>query len=297
MAAGQVPEQKMPQDGTPEGRTPEKRTQAQEAVRNAGRLAIRVLPVVALVAVGFLQVRSCYAPMPPQNKVRLASKETTYHATGVPCAPCHQMEAVRWSGTLHAASAKDVLLNKEHNTAEQLTSECIGCHAPFQAHDTTIADLVGPLNQKGPWTLRVAAVKWQAIKCEACHRPESLRPGKLSFYDAAKGRYTPVANVTTLCEKCHQVGTEDSRDLAGSVHQGLECTACHLRGGMNMSPKEACKTCHPKVDPWGHPSVATLDTSYRSDKSPHYIHQVTCRSCHFCSGCHQPDGKLKPVRL
>ncbi len=204
------------------------------------------------------------------------------HVRGADCASCHIEEHKRWANTLHAASTSAVLLNEEHNKAELLIDECITCHAPFQVAKFHVGDFVQPLDQKGPWKLVDANTgKWQAITCTACHDPTSKSSAMLAFYDPAKGVYAPVKDSVELCEKCHQPGTDDSRDLKGSVHEGLQCAACHVQKttAMSMDPKGSCTTCHPAANP-KHPDVATLDTTLKSADSKNNIHFVSCATCH-----------------
>jgi hypothetical protein len=204
------------------------------------------------------------------------------HVAGADCGSCHSAEHERWSSTLHAANASAVLLNTEHNSAELLTDECIVCHAPFQAGTFTIADFVQPPDQTGPWHLVTANTdQWQAIRCEVCHDPASSAPNRLAFYDSAQKTYVTVQDSTELCEKCHQPGTDDSRNLKGSVHEGLQCATCHFVKGSEMSldPRLACAQCHPAANP-NHPDVTTLDTTYLSHDSEHDIHFIKCATCH-----------------
>ncbi len=204
------------------------------------------------------------------------------HVAGANCSTCHTEEHKRWATTLHAATPADVLLNAEHDTAELLTDECLTCHTPFQAGKYHIGDFVQPLDQKGPWKLVDANVSaWQAIRCEVCHDPTSSAPKMLAFFDAASQAYMAVPDSTALCEKCHQPGTDDSRDLKGSVHEGLKCATCHFVKGSEMSldPHQACAQCHPKVNP-KHPDVTTLDTTFKSPDSKNDIHFLTCVTCH-----------------
>jgi hypothetical protein len=213
------------------------------------------------------------------------------HVAGADCSACHTEEHKRWALTLHAAAPQDVLLNEEHNKNELLTDECITCHAPFQVATSKVGDFVQPLDQKGPWKLVDANVKnWQAIKCEVCHDPTSHAPQKLAFYDGTAKAYVPVKNSTELCSKCHQPGTDDSRDLKGSVHEGLQCAQCHFQKGTEMSldPKGACATCHPKVNP-KHPDVMGLDTTAKSPDSKNNIHFLACATCH-------PQGTPAPAK-
>lgn len=233
-------------------------------------------------------VPSTATPVPATPTVA-ATKDP--HVAGADCAACHTGEHKRWSTTLHAADPAAVLTNTDHNTSELLTDECITCHAPFQAAKFKIGDFVQPVDQKGPWKVVDANVKnWQAITCEVCHDPTSTAPNKLAFYDATTQKYVAVKDSTQLCEMCHKAGTDDSRDLKGSVHEGMQCATCHFQKGTQMSldPKQACANCHPKVNP-NHPDVTTLDTTFKSADSKNNIHFISCASCH-------PKGTPTPAK-
>jgi hypothetical protein len=174
----------------------------------------------SIVVVLFILVLLLISALGCQKK---PTKVKPNHVRGANCEPCHGKEHKVWATTLHAASPTDVLLNEEHNKAELLTDECITCHAPFQATKLTIGDLVQPIDQVGPWSInKKKAQQWQAIKCETCHDPTLKTKFKLAFFDGTKQSYVKVSNTTDLCEKCHQAGTDDSRDLKGSVHEGLQ---------------------------------------------------------------------------
>jgi hypothetical protein len=201
------------------------------------------------------------------------------HVAGEDCSKCHDKAHGNWAMSLHAASASDALLSVAHNKAEVPVTECLHCMAPFQ-EKATIGAFVTPLNRRGPWKLLPAASGWQAIGCEVCHDPSSKAPFMLAFYNGTTGTYEPVQYATTLCEKCHQAGTDDSRDLKGSVHEGIECVQCHLQSDMNFSPKGSCAQCHPAIGPGAHPDVTKLDTTYKNVNSKNNIHFVTCKSCH-----------------
>jgi hypothetical protein len=194
------------------------------------RLTVFLVGAVLLVAAGLAGCDNLGNPGGPSNPVGHV------HVAGEDCTACHRKEHRVWATSLHAATASDALLNVEHNKAEVLTNECVHCMSPFQ-EKATIGALVKPLNTKGPWKLLPAASHWQAIGCEVCHDPTSKAPIMLAFYNGTTRAYEPVADATALCEKCHQPGTDDSRDLKGSVHEGLQCIACHLRSGMVIDPR------------------------------------------------------------
>jgi hypothetical protein len=204
------------------------------------------------------------------------------HGNGAACATCHAPDFGRWRLTTHAASAAAVLTNTEHNTNELLVNECVACHAPFQAVKHGVGSFVQPLDQTGPWAVNADSARlWEGIKCAVCHDPASTAPNQLAFFDPTKEAYVPVGSTTELCEKCHQAGTDDSRDLAGSVHEGLQCTDCHFVAGSehSLDPTEACARCHPAVRP-DHPDVTKLPTTYYIPGSPINIHFISCASCH-----------------
>jgi len=184
-----------------------------------------------------------------------------------------------------------VLTNEEHNKTELLTDECITCHAPFQSGKYKIGDFVQPVDQKCPWKIVESNAKnWQAITCTTCHDPTSNAPNKLAFFDPVKATYMAVNDTIELCEKCHQPGTDDSRSLKGSAHEGLECARSHFVPGTKMSldPKQACAQCHPAINP-KHPDVTQLDTTYLSSDSQNNIHFVSCASI-------QPKGTPTPEK-
>lgn len=227
-------------------------------------------------------------PVPPPPTAAVTANP---HVAGADCVSCHKEEHKRWSTTLHSADPAAVLTNEEHNKAELLMDECITCHAPYQAAKFHVGDFVQPVDQKGPWKVVDANAKtWQAITCTTCHDPTSTAPKKLAFYDAATQKYVAVKDSTELCEKCHQAGTDDSRDLKDSVHQGLQCAACHFQKGTEMSldPKQSCTTCHPAANP-KHPDVTKLDTTYLSADSKNNLHFVSCAACH-------PSGTPTPAK-
>lgn len=205
------------------------------------------------------------------------------HGNGANCVVCHGADFQRWASTLHAASPAAVLTNVAHNSSEQLIDECLTCHAPFQAVKHGVGSFVQPVDTTGPWHIVAdSASAWEAIKCQACHDPSSNAPQRLAYYDPATQAYVPVKDATDLCEKCHQAGTDDSRDLAGSVHAGLQCTDCHFQTGSahSLDPRGACVRCHPAVNP-NHPDVTTLQTTYFTASSVNNIHFIKCGSCHW----------------
>ena len=73
-----------------------------------------------------------------------------------------------------------------------------------------------------------------------------------------------------------KVASGDDRTPVG-VHEGLSCFACHQ--GHGQTTRVSCATCHPKLSNCGL-NVETMDTTFKSAKSPHNIHFVKCIDCH-----------------
>jgi len=244
---------------------------------------IAPLPPATAAPTATLQPASPTPAMPAATAIPPTLMPTSNpHMIGSDCGACHIEEHSRWAMTHHAADLADVLANEKYNKTELLTDECLTCHAPFQAGKYKIGDFVQPVDQQGPWKIVEGNAKfWQSITCTACHDPSSSAPHKLAFYDPATSTYMAVMNPTELCEKCHQPGTHGNSSLKGSVHEGLECTACHFNQGPDMSldTKQACAQCHPAINP-KHPDVTGLDTTYLSPGSQNDIHFVTCAGCH-----------------
>jgi hypothetical protein len=85
-----------------------------------------------------------------------------------------------------------------------------------------------------------------------------------------------------LCYQCHgptalrQVHSGDDRTPIG-VHEGLSCFACHENHSVRT--RASCATCHPRLSNCGL-DVETMDTTFKSIRSPHNIHFVKCTDCH-----------------
>jgi Cytochrome c7 and related cytochrome c len=85
-----------------------------------------------------------------------------------------------------------------------------------------------------------------------------------------------------LCYQCHapvassQVGSGDDRTPTG-VHEGLSCLACHEKHGQKT--RASCANCHPRLSNCGR-DVETMDTTFKSTKSPHNVHTMKCMDCH-----------------
>jgi len=96
-----------------------------------------------------------------------------------------------------------------------------------------------------------------------------------------------------LCYQCHaplaggQAGSGDDRTPLG-VHEGLSCLACHDQHG--QTTRASCGNCHPRLSNCG-TSVELMDTTFKSKKSKHNVHTVSCIECHTQG---VPEKRVRP---
>ena len=236
------------------------------------------------------------------------------------CQTCHQQEFADWKASRHSATYTQVLLDPTHNRQEILEDDCLRCHGMHfegSIRDlVTPINTTGPWQLAVPELANRPAIPCAA--CHQMHReglPLARPAGRESVPGASQEIYRPslalfdrreLAHVSTarlslpgmregtrivkispdmrqaLCYQCHaplataQVGSGDDRTTIG-VHEGLSCLACHQKH--RQTTRFSCTNCHPRLSNCGL-DVETMDTTYKSPKSPHNIHFVKCLDCH-----------------
>jgi hypothetical protein len=130
------------------------------------------------------------------------------------CQSCHRQEYASWRSGPHGAAYSRIFLDSKHNAATLLMDDCLRCHGMF--FEGGVADLVQPVERKGPWRLArpelAGAASMPCLACHAVHREglpmrkpqpdgrvagpkqEIARPS-LAFYDRRAGRHVPVAEL------------------------------------------------------------------------------------------------------
>jgi hypothetical protein len=104
------------------------------------------------------------------------------------CGRCHIAQYVKWSASAHA-HATDPLPPR----AFEFETGCLSCHA------------TGTKSANATSALEFA--RFQSVQCEECHGPGSnhiAKPGK---------DYGQIANMQTVCARCHTSETSPSFDL------------------------------------------------------------------------------------
>jgi hypothetical protein len=186
------------------------------------------------------------------------------------CAGCHRQEYAAWKAGPHSATYSRIFLDKKHNTENMLMDDCLRCHGMH--YERGIADLVTPINRKGPWRLAAAELADQpSMPCITCHamhlrgRPmkkteiegrvagpsqEIARPS-LAFFDRRTERSIPVAALPlpVMMESGRRV--KMSRDQRQAL-----CYQCHApvstmqvgsgddRTGVGVHEGISCLACH-----------------------------------------------------
>jgi hypothetical protein len=236
------------------------------------------------------------------------------------CAQCHRQEFADWSAGPHGATYSHIFLDKVHNQRRRLMDDCLRCHAMHfegSIRDlVTPVDIKGPWRLMDPKLASQPAIP--CLACHQMHRDgaplarpavktedagprEEISRPSLAFFDRREQGYVSLASLPlpqmhdgaraikispdqrqALCYQCHapeassQVGSGDDRTPIG-VHEGLSCFACHQKHGQNA--RASCATCHPQLSNCGL-NVETMDTTFKSTKSPHNVHTVKCADCH-----------------
>jgi len=250
------------------------------------------------------------------------------------CQKCHQQEYADWAAGPHAATYKEIFLDDNHNHQQHLMDDCLRCHAMHfngGIRDlVTPLDTKGPWRLRDPKLAEQPAIP--CLACHQMHhegtllvrsavKPINPGPGQeivrpsLALFDRREMDFVTLERLPlpamhdgdrtinispdirqALCYQCHaplatmKVGSGDDRTTVG-VHEGLSCLACHQGHGQKTRP--SCANCHPQLSNCGL-DVETMDTTFKSTKSPHNIHFVKCIDCH-ANGI--PKKKPKGARV
>ena len=246
------------------------------------------------------------------------------------CAKCHREEYASWSAGPHSATYAKIFLSKDHNQQTLLMDDCLRCHSmhfqgsirdlvaplnkqgPWRLLDTKLADQPAipcltchQMHRHGEPLPRPATKTDDAGPHQEITRPSlalfdrrqqdyvSLDRLPLpQMYDGARIVKISPDQRQALCYQCHapeataRVGSGDDRTPIG-VHEGLSCFACHEKHG--QTTRASCTTCHPQLSNCGI-NVETMDTTFKSAKSPHNVHTVKCIDCHT-KGVPRKKGK------
>jgi Cytochrome c3/Cytochrome c554 and c-prime len=201
------------------------------------------------------------------------------------CRSCHAQEYSAWRSGPHGVGYARIFLDETHNENQQLMDDCLRCHGMH--FEGGIAQLVVPIDRKGPWRLRDAAmIDEPAISCLVCHqvhrvgqplpphampspRPsteEEINRPSLALYDRRSQDHVAIANLPLPTMRAGARVVHASPDRRQAL-----CYQCHA--------------------PRAEAQVFSGD-----DRTPTGVHEgLSCLSCHqghgqstraSCNGCH-----------
>ena len=202
------------------------------------------------------------------------------------CKRCHASEFSAWMSGGHSATYTDIFLDEKHNKTEQLNADCLRCHGMF--YEGTTADLVEPINTKGPWKLRDQNKAGQpSIPCMACHeihtdgepsvRPDYSNPQSVFYSRKDSGtslsyyaRFEKMHFSSKSLPKLHLTDGEKTVKVSDD-HEMRNCIQCHAPNSWH--------------------EAGTSD-----DRTPRGVHEgISCMACHephsndarnSCKKCH-----------
>jgi len=188
------------------------------------------------------------------------------------CVKCHRDEYKSWMAGGHSATYTDIFLNEQHNSMERLYPDCFRCHGMY--YNKTIADLVEPISQQGPWKLLDEEKSNDpVIPCLACH-PIHME-NEMQEHPASMGDPASI-----FYER------ESRNSLTGHY---MRSDRMHLRVDLLRKPdmyqgeisvlvsddpvQRLCMQCH--APNWDH------EAGTEDDRTPTGVHEgLSCRACH-----------------
>lgn len=261
-------------------------------------LLVAVTVVAALVALGPGFLASAQSAVDASPAPAAATSPTPISVSdwsAQSCQACHPKEYADWSTSGHAMTLSAQLLNKDHNSAELLDQTCVKCHSP-ELGTEKIANIVGPIDTKGPWQLvgKYAGLgNSPAISCLACHQPHTVKPAGLlpgeDFGDESTFyRGVPAPQVTNL--KIYDAFAQKYIDppMIAPVMNGDQPVPI-----TQSLSNRLCSTCHgtdqaesnlfePNKPAQGDNTLGSGD-----NRTPTGAHQgIACVTCHMAGGSH-----------
>jgi hypothetical protein len=201
------------------------------------------------------------------------------------CRACHRQEYADWKSGPHGVAYAVIFLDETHNRNQQLMDDCLRCHGMH--FEGGIDRLVRPIDRKGPWRFRDAAMADQpALPCLTCHamhregRPFAPR----SKRSALLGVEEEIARPS--------VGLYDRRALEHVAVGDLPLPAMReAQRPVRLSPDRRQALCYQCHAPRAEAQVASGD-----DRTTVGVHEgLSCLACHqkhgqttraSCAGCH-----------
>lgn len=217
---------------------------------------------------------------------RIRLKDAQVDRIAANCARCHMNKFAQWKGAGHSVGYQHIFLSSKHNAKQLLMDDCLRCHGMFA--DGNVADIVQPMDTKGPWQLVNADFADRpTIPCLTCHQvhsagtptasPNYLEPKKISY-----GKTSKVASL----------GFYDRRERRHVLVADLPLPQMRTKGrNVSMSPDRRQAVCYQC-----HTPEAVHEVGSGDDRTAIGVHEgIGCLGCHdahtldaraSCANCH-----------
>lgn len=221
---------------------------------------------------------------PPRDEIQLSERHVIEAVER--CRGCHAREYADWLSGGHSPTYADIFLDQKHNEKEQLSESCLRCHGMF--FEGTIADVVTPVDVRGPWHLVDAEIgSVPAIPCMACHHIH------VEGSPAVQPDYSDPARIAARREpRVAKVGFYDRYERMHFAASELPTPRLYHDGAnVPVAPdvgQRVCVQCHAPN--------AFHEAGSSDDRTPRGVHEgLSCGACHAahsndasgsCADCH-----------
>jgi len=202
------------------------------------------------------------------------------------CSRCHTAEFAGWSSGGHSERYKHILLDKKHNSTEQINADCLRCHGMFS--DVPVNELVEPIDTRGPWNLKNEETgNKPVIPCMSCHHIHNHGlPSKNPDYSNPRSAFYARKDTSSIVSLYYR---PDKISIPAEFLPQLQLWEGNrkVRVSDDMLTRN-CIQCHA---PNSNHQAGTSD-----DRTPRGVHEgLGCTACHephsndamqSCSNCH-----------
>lgn len=208
-----------------------------------------------------------------------AADDSHKGANGMDCARCHT--STSWKQTsfnhnsmtrfpLKGAHGKLLCAQCHVPTSGQAKPalDCVGCHAKDDVHKGNLGKACASCHSSDSWRTGVVfdheltrfplMGKHRALTCQQCHADKGFVAKGLTCQSChVDDHHKGVLGKPAACATCHSStdwklwrfdhDAQTTFPLTGK-HQGLICSACHVRAGNPSAISQECASCHKRDD-------------------------------------------------
>lgn len=219
-------------------------------------------------------------PKPPRDCIGCHRKDDTHKGlNGTACSKCHNSSDWKQTRFNHDTMTRFALHGKHRSAkceachrqpAQQVKppSDCYGCHAQDDTHALKFGKACETCHAESGWKDQVRfdhsltrfplLGKHVPLTCNACHSDKKFTAKGIACTAChSDEHHAGTLGKTPDCARCHTVNgwkawhfdhDRDTRFALVGKHQGLICSACHVRVGDPRKTPNTCYACHREDD-------------------------------------------------